>query len=158
MMELTPEVSLSSDTLAPSTNIPSARNLCAQCQSQEARYKCPQCQVRTCSVPCVQAHKRSLNCSGVRNRTQYVPLESYDENMLFSDYQLLEDTARIADTTVRIRKTDPGIRNAMLGAGHRQNSRQRLLVTAAGKRGARLRFMPSGMSRALVNKSIWDVR
>ncbi|KAI9217337.1 hypothetical protein BC828DRAFT_331475, partial [Blastocladiella britannica] len=67
---------------------------CSVCSVQPPKYKCPRCSTRTCSAACVREHKSATGCSGERNKTAYVPLEHYTENHLFSDYTLLEDTAR----------------------------------------------------------------
>ncbi|ORZ32024.1 hypothetical protein BCR44DRAFT_120100, partial [Catenaria anguillulae PL171] len=73
---------------------PPKKPVCQVCNTNPHKYRCPGCSTLTCSLRCVQSHKSATNCSGQRNKTAYVPLERYTENTLYSDYSLLEDTAR----------------------------------------------------------------
>lgn len=58
--------------------------LCGVCQTDPSRYCCPGCGVRTCSLACVKEHKTSTECSGKRNRTEFVPLSDFSDRELLS--------------------------------------------------------------------------
>lgn len=77
------------------------------------------------SLQCVKKHKEDSGCSGIRNKTAFVPISQFDEMALLSgeslinwrditlrpclylhcmwtsDYRFLEDTGRFADGTTR---------------------------------------------------------
>lgn len=74
---------------------------CEMCHKNPPKYKCPKCFLKTCSLPCVKGHKELNNCDGVRCKTAYVPLSAYNENIMLSDYRLLEEIARCADNNER---------------------------------------------------------
>ncbi|KNE62442.1 hypothetical protein AMAG_07660 [Allomyces macrogynus ATCC 38327] len=153
---------LESSARAPVPLAPaSGKALCGVCAANDAKYKCPRCSARTCSLACVKQHKAAENCDGQRSKTHFVSMEQYDENTLYSDYTFLEDVARTADVSARARVKDPvihkvaGPRAARAG---KLTPKQRYLVTQAGKRGVRLRFLPRGMSRATANQSYYDAK
>lgn len=68
---------------APKTN-PSCPSLCDECRSNPWKYRCPGCSIKSCSLPCVKSHKARTNCTGKRNRTDFVPLSQFDDNVLIS--------------------------------------------------------------------------
>ncbi|GLT62873.1 hypothetical protein SLA2020_354760 [Shorea laevis] len=76
---------------------------CKECKNHPSKYKCPGCSLRSCSLPCVKAHKQRTGCNGKRNMTKFVPLSEFDDNLLVSDYNLLEEVKRIAESAERIR-------------------------------------------------------
>jgi hypothetical protein len=59
-------------------------NMCEECGKNVFKYKCPGCGVRSCGLECVKAHKNRTNCSGKRNRTAFVPISEFDDNVLIS--------------------------------------------------------------------------
>ncbi|KAI9155896.1 Box C/D snoRNA accumulation [Blastocladiella emersonii ATCC 22665] len=130
---------------------------CTVCAAASPKYKCPRCLRRTCSVACVRAHKSRDSCSGERSKTDYVPLQSYTETHLYSDYALLEDAARTADVAARSRHSGPLARAARPNT-FKLAPRHRHLLAGAGKRRVPLRFMSRGMSRAEANASRFDAR
>lgn len=73
---------------APSTSRdPSAagsNKLCQECEQNEFKYKCPGCGVRSCGLGCVKAHKERTGCTGKRDRTVFVPLAEFCDNVLVS--------------------------------------------------------------------------
>lgn len=73
-----------SKELATKSSNPEAGSTCQVCKTKPSKYKCPGCCVRTCSLPCVKAHKESTGCNGKRQLTQFVPLDSFDDNLLIS--------------------------------------------------------------------------
>ncbi|KAL2089540.1 hypothetical protein ACEWY4_014228 [Coilia grayii] len=74
---------------------------CGMCETEEARYRCPGCMTHSCSLVCVKKHKVETGCSGVRDKTAFVPLSEFDEINLLNDYRFLEETGRVADSTTR---------------------------------------------------------
>ncbi|XP_053549867.1 box C/D snoRNA protein 1 [Bombina bombina] len=67
---------------------------CETCGSEEAKYRCPRCMKYSCSLSCVKRHKTDINCNGVRDKTEFVPIHKFDEMNLLSDYRFLEDAGR----------------------------------------------------------------
>ncbi|TYI02120.1 hypothetical protein ES332_A11G248800v1 [Gossypium tomentosum] len=106
---------------------------CEECKKKASKYKCPGCCLRTCSLPCVNAHKQRTGCTGKRNITSFVPLSRFDDNLLLSDYNLLEETKRLPHP----------LRN---------------LRTAAASRRTKLLFLPSGMSKRETNQTRFNHR
>eukprot|EP00250_Pteridium_aquilinum_P023460 c26940_g1_i1 orf=1-336(-) len=76
---------------------------CEECHKEIAKYTCPGCSLRTCSLPCVRAHKERTSCSGKRDRSSFVPITSFDDTHLLSDYNLLEEILRNAESARRFR-------------------------------------------------------
>ena len=67
------------------------RKLCQECKKAEWRYKCPRCEFRSCALACVKAHKDRTGCDGKRDRTAFVPLAEFCDNVLVSgEQQFLE--------------------------------------------------------------------
>ncbi|KAM7265971.1 hypothetical protein ACFE04_003654 [Oxalis oulophora] len=120
--------------------------LCGECNKETSKYKCPGCSIRTCSLLCVNSHKQRTNCSGKRSRTHFVPLSNFDHQTLLSDYHMLEDVKRVADSAQRMR-----IRATKLRPSHPFHLRS--LSNAASKRRTQLLFLPHGMHQTLINKS-----
>lgn len=71
--------STSSDASAAGSN-----KLCQECEQNEFKYKCPGCGVRSCGLGCVKAHKERTGCTGKRDRTVFVPLAEFCDNVLVS--------------------------------------------------------------------------
>lgn len=129
--------------------------LCEECVDKEWKYKCPGCSIRTCSLGCVKAHKKRTGCSGKRSVTHFVPLSSFDDNVLLSDYNFLEETKRVAESATRLRG------NLFGSNGHpycRLPKNLRFLKTAASSRTTRVLFLPNGMSRRVNNQTRYDRR
>lgn len=76
---------------------------CEECKKEVAKYKCPACSHRTCSLQCVRAHKERLSCTGKRDRTAFVPIDSFDDTQLLSDFCLLEEALRQSESARRFR-------------------------------------------------------
>lgn len=73
---------------APSTSrdasAAGSNKLCQECEQNEFKYKCPGCGVRSCGLGCVKAHKERTGCTGKRDRTVFVPLAEFCDNVLVS--------------------------------------------------------------------------
>ncbi|TKY50613.1 Box C/D snoRNA protein 1 [Spatholobus suberectus] len=126
--------------------------LCEECKSNLSKYTCPGCSLHSCSLPCVKSHKERTGCSGKRNQTQFVPLSKFDDNILLSDYNLLEEVKRVAESAQRMR-TKLGI-YAYFKLPHHLKS----LKSAAGSRRTKLMFLPNAMSKREKNQSRYDQR
>ncbi|GLU16541.1 hypothetical protein SLE2022_329720 [Rubroshorea leprosula] len=120
---------------------------CEECKSHPSKYKCPACSLRSCSLPCVKAHKQRTGCNGKRNMTKFVPLSKFDDNLLLSDYNLLEEVKRIAESARRARAKLCGYSHFKLPFVLRS------LRSAAASRGTRLWFQPNGMSKRGKNQT-----
>ncbi|GLT32148.1 hypothetical protein SLA2020_068350 [Shorea laevis] len=125
---------------------------CEECKNHPSKYKCPGCSLRSCSLPCVKAHKQRTGCSGKRNMTKFVPLSEFDDNLLVSDYNLLEEVKRIAESAQRTRAKLCGYSHFKLPFVLRS------LRSAAASRGTKLWFQPSGMSKRENNQTRYNQR
>ncbi|KAJ7982159.1 Box C/D snoRNA protein 1 [Quillaja saponaria] len=126
--------------------------LCEECKLNPSKYKCPGCSIRSCSLPCVKAHKQHTGCTGKRNRSELVPLSHFDDTLLLSDYNLLEDVKRVAESAQRTR-------TRLCGYAHfKLPFHLKSLQNAARSRQTRLLFLPSGMSKREKNKTRYDKR
>ncbi|XP_005092802.1 box C/D snoRNA protein 1 [Aplysia californica] len=131
------------------------RPTCEICMEEESKYTCPGCTMKTCSLQCVQAHKTKLSCSGERNKTAFMDLTQYSDANLLNDYRFLED----AERTLYSNKMVPLNRNrSQVGAPYHLNKRCKLLMTAALKRGVKLRILPQGFSKNRANSSFYTVK
>ncbi|KAK9051604.1 hypothetical protein SSX86_028231 [Deinandra increscens subsp. villosa] len=136
--------------MEPPQSSPASSNLCSECKTNEFKYKCPGCSLRSCSLPCVKAHKQRTGCTGKRQQlTEFVPLSKFDDNLLLSDYNMLEDVKRIADSAKRRRVNICG---TYAGIPFHLKS----LLHAAKSRRIRLIFLANGMSKRRTNKTSYD--
>lgn len=126
-------------------------NLCSECNIEASKYKCPGCALRTCSLACVNSHKQRTACSGKRQLSNVVPLSQFDDNMLLSDYNMLEDVKRIADSAQRMRVAVCGY-YSQFGLSFALKS----LRNAAGSRRTRLLFLSNGMSKREKNRTYYN--
>ncbi|KAL6184403.1 hypothetical protein ACLB2K_045804 [Fragaria x ananassa] len=126
--------------------------LCEECKAKPSKYKCPGCSIRSCSLPCVKAHKCRTSCSGKRSQTHFVPISQMDDNLLLSDYSLLEEVKRVADSAQRLR-------NKLCKYNHfRLPFFLKCLRNAAYSRRTKLLFLPPGMSKRDTNQTRYDTR
>ncbi|KAG5848016.1 hypothetical protein ANANG_G00132380 [Anguilla anguilla] len=119
--------------------------ICGTCGTEEARYRCPGCLKHSCSLPCVKTHKSESGCSGMRDKTAFVPISKFDEMNLLSDYRLLEDTSRLVDSTHR----DPLILRP------RTTKCAKMLMRNAQRFNLRLKLLPPGFSRRCENSTFF---
>ncbi|XP_042515508.1 box C/D snoRNA protein 1-like [Macadamia integrifolia] len=125
-------------------------SLCEECSLNPSKYRCPGCSFRSCSLPCVKAHKQRTGCTGKRLRTQFVPLSQFDDNLLISDYNFLEEAKKAAESAQRMRR-------GKFGSFHfKLPFKLRMLRNAAGRRKTRLLLLPEGMSKREKNQSRYD--
>ncbi|XP_030468665.1 uncharacterized protein LOC115687298 [Syzygium oleosum] len=126
--------------------------LCQECEKSPSKYKCPACSFRSCSLPCVNAHKHRTGCSGKRNQTQFVPLSQFNDNVLLSDYNLLEEVKRVTESAHRTR-TKLSVHPYFKLPFPLQNLRR-----AAASRRTKLLFLPSGLAKRGRNQSRYEQR
>ncbi|XP_043715241.1 box C/D snoRNA protein 1-like [Telopea speciosissima] len=122
-------------------------SLCEECKLNTPKYRCPGCSIRSCSLPCVKSHKQRTGCTGKRLRTQVVPLSLFDDNLLISDYNFLEEAKGAAESAQRMRY-------GKFGSFHfKLPFKLKILRNAAGRRKTRLLLLPRGMSNREKNQS-----
>ena len=117
--------------------------LCQICGQNEAKYTCPQCGVKSCSLNCVKKHKLDSGCSGIRPKTEFVPLEKMDGSVLLKDCALIDrvnsEIIRADDNLKKMKKSVPYWK--------------KILKKQCKERGITLHFMPNESSRAKENKT-----
>ncbi|XP_032675875.1 box C/D snoRNA protein 1 isoform X2 [Odontomachus brunneus] len=121
--------------------------VCEVCNTKKARYTCPKCEVRTCSLACVNIHKKELNCDGIRDKTRYIPLKSFTDLDVLSDYRLLEEVNRSIDGC----KRNPAKKYTRQGVPLPPYLYK--LKSAAHFRKTSLLFMPQNFSRRKTNST-----
>lgn len=83
---------------AEAVAVAAQRMPCEECGDQAWKYRCPRCDTKTCSLPCSRAHKTRLDCSGKRNKAEFVRLDQFDTSVLHSDFNFLEEITCCADS------------------------------------------------------------
>lgn len=58
------------------------QSLCALCGQNRGKYRCPACDTVTCSLDCAKKHKINQECSGIRHKTTFVPLDNFNDGVL----------------------------------------------------------------------------
>ncbi|KAG9147776.1 hypothetical protein Leryth_018831 [Lithospermum erythrorhizon] len=144
------EASTSSSPTAKSSSNKAC--ICEECKTNIAKYKCPACSFRSCSLPCVKSHKQHTGCTGKKLYNHVVPLSQFDDSLLLSDYNMLEDVKRVAESAHRAR--------VKLGAhAHfRLPFHLKSLRSAAGSRRTKILFLPSGMLKRQANRTYYNNR
>ncbi|EEZ97683.1 box C/D snoRNA protein 1 [Tribolium castaneum] len=90
-----------SETTASGTKL----GTCEVCARKNAKYCCPRCEVKTCSLSCNKIHKLEVECSGVRDRAKFIPVNKFTNLDLSSDYRLLEEISRVVETSKKGRSS-----------------------------------------------------
>ncbi|KAH9062793.1 hypothetical protein EDB87DRAFT_1558653 [Lactarius vividus] len=139
---------------------------CIVCSSRVAIYTCPRCAIRTCSLPCSATHKTHTGCSGVRDKTKFVPLNRYTHGTMMDDYVFLEDMNRrvsgcgqdIVRNGYRMLRGGRGRGGAGRGGPGRGTSEKKrdMLKLQLELRDIEIDLLPPGMERRKLNRSTWD--
>ncbi|XP_034167429.2 box C/D snoRNA protein 1 [Pangasianodon hypophthalmus] len=120
---------------------------CDVCEAEEAKYRCPSCLKCSCSLSCVKRHKLRSGCSGVRDRTAFLPVSRFSDLDLLNDYRFLEETGRVADRPNR---------DALLHTRSRHSFGAMLLLRNAKAAKVNLKILPKSFSRRRENTSIYN--
>ncbi|XP_053326333.1 box C/D snoRNA protein 1 [Spea bombifrons] len=118
---------------------------CEICGGEEAKYRCPGCLKYSCSLPCVKKHKTDAGCSGVRDKTMFVPLNKFNEINLLSDYRFLEDAGRVSESAARDRLLPRQTSNKYLN----------FMKNRARKQGIDLKILPIGFTKRRANSTFF---
>jgi hypothetical protein len=86
-------------------------------------------------------------CRGIRNRAAVVRKRDFDENMLMSDYTLLEEVSRANAVSARVAAS---IAQPTSGSAR---SKRAMLIKEAARRNIHLHLMPEGFARRVRNTS-----
>ncbi|XP_073027807.1 uncharacterized protein [Primulina eburnea] len=136
-------------------SIPTAKKqpiLCEECKTKPSKYKCPGCSLRSCSLPCVNAHKQRTACTGKKPVADFIPMSKFDDNLILSDYNMLEDVKRMAESAQRKRVK-------LCGSYHfRLPFPLKILRSAAASRRTKILFHSNGMSKREMNKTYYNNR
>ncbi|XP_055914846.1 box C/D snoRNA protein 1 [Eupeodes corollae] len=125
---------------------------CEVCGANEAKYTCPKCEVKTCCLACLQIHKKELECSGIRDRTKFIPLKKMTKMDFMSDYYFLEECTRFVEDRKRDRIKRYTRYNKILPSGLFR------LRNAAANRKTTIRFLLENFSRRKENSSYLDFK
>ena len=139
---------------------------CLVCSSRIAIYTCPRCATRTCSLPCSATHKTRMDCSGVRDKTKFVPMNRYTYGTMMDDYVFLEDVGRRVSESgedivrngyrmLRGRRGRGPVGPGRPGRGSHEKKRD-MLKLQLELRDIEMDLLPSGMERRKLNRSTWD--
>jgi len=96
---------------------------------------------------CSKQHKVESGCTGVRSRTQFIPLEKFDDNAILDDYNFLIEMERTNDQARRLAYNSASPRTYFLA---------QLQTFVAQKRNIHLAFMPPIMTRRKENTTFFD--
>ncbi|KAG4065145.1 hypothetical protein HA402_007542 [Bradysia odoriphaga] len=141
----------SSDTDTETYSATKSRlGLCEVCSYALAKYCCPKCEVKTCCLNCLNIHKRELKCTGIRDKTKFIPLKQMTDKDFMSDYCFLEECTRyVAD-----RKRDKI--KTFTSYNKRLPAAQFKIREAAKERGTKLKFLLPNFTRNAANTSSYD--
>ncbi|XP_055695026.1 box C/D snoRNA protein 1 [Lutzomyia longipalpis] len=123
--------------------------MCEVCQVTDAKYTCPRCEVKTCSLPCLNIHKKELECSGLRDKTRYIPIKKMTTMDYMSDYNFLEECTRF----VHKRKRSNG--KHLHGDLPQHLHRLRMIVR---QRKIQLQFLGRNFTKRKMNGTYYDGR
>ncbi|KAI0307255.1 hypothetical protein B0F90DRAFT_1807900 [Multifurca ochricompacta] len=139
---------------------------CAVCSSCVPIYTCPRCTIRTCSLPCSTAHKMHTSCSGMRDKTKYIPMNQYTHGAMTDDYVFLEDVSRRVNSWGQdIARSGYSTLQGVRGRGERGRRNPRDSVSGKKRdilrsqlelRDIEVDLLPAGMERRMLNQSTWD--
>uniref|UniRef100_A0A1I8IRI0 Peptidase A2 domain-containing protein n=1 Tax=Macrostomum lignano TaxID=282301 RepID=A0A1I8IRI0_9PLAT len=101
-----------------------------------------------------ETHKVATGCSGKRDPTEFVPLKSFTDANLLSDYRFLESVDHSLDRVMRLRQSlCTPVGGGGSGARGPSKQQRELQAFCRASRGIELVFMPAGMSRRRCNRS-----
>lgn len=118
------------------------------CAHDKAKYTCPKCEVKTCGLRCLNVHKRELDCSGIRDKTRFIPIRDMTRMDFMSDYTFLEECTRyVADRKrdklkrhTRYNKSLPAHLFKLRGAAHERRTALRFLLALFSRHAANTTF------------------
>ena len=167
---------VASASTGPTTDTSDGKLLCAFCKFKYAIYTCPRCAFKSCSLACSNGHKESMDCSQVRDKTVYVPMNQYGLGTLANDYVYLEEVGRqvtewgrdigqngYMDASARSDSRGHARGRGRVGRGRggisRQagrNHRREILRDRLEEEDIEMLLLPEGMERRRMNQSTWD--
>ncbi|XP_071820897.1 box C/D snoRNA protein 1-like isoform X2 [Apostichopus japonicus] len=127
-----------------SAKMDSRKGKCSTCAKNDALYTCPACHINSCSLLCVNQHKEKSGCSGVRDKTAFVPIQQFNETNLLSDYRFLEEVDRKSQAAQRARNQD---------AFQRSMGIRRHVQVMATRGGLDYEFLPPGFTNSKRNRT-----
>ncbi|KAJ6798203.1 box C/D snoRNA protein 1-like [Iris pallida] len=114
---------------------------------------CPGCLIKSC-LP-ASSPQGADRMWREEEPTEFVPLPEFDDDLLISDYNLLEETKRVAESARRMAAAIDGFRGYI---GYRLPVHLQKLRNAANLRKTRILLLPPGMSKRKMNRSRFDPR
>ncbi|CAN4080484.1 unnamed protein product [Withania somnifera] len=125
---------------------------CEECKSNPWKYKCPGCAIRTCSLPCVNSHKQRTCCNGKKSLTNVLSISQFNDNILLSDYNMLEDVKRFTESARRRRQ------RLCVYSHFKLPFPLKNLRRAVASRRTKILFLSSGMSKREKNQTYYNNR
>lgn len=123
--------------------------VCEVCNHALAKYCCPKCEVKTCGLSCLNIHKKELDCTGIRDKTKFIPLREMTDKDFMSDYCFLEECTRYVADRKRDKIKSYTYNKRLPAALYKFRE-------AARERGTKLKFLLPNFTRNASNSSSYD--
>ena len=82
------------------------KELCDVCENALYKYTCPRCEVKSCGVGCLNRHKKSKECSGVKEPFVQLDSKHIEEKEVAKDYEFVKEMLSGAD---KVKRTLSGV-------------------------------------------------
>lgn len=124
--------------------------LCKICENAQSKYRCPQCSITTCSLSCINLHKTQSQCLGIRNKTEFIPIQSFRDRHLLNDFRFLEEISRNIDNSKRLSYAR---QLSLLHPNHIKH-----LIYQSKRRNLNLSILPRNFSKHKNNRSYFKFK
>jgi hypothetical protein len=106
----------------------------------------------------VKQHKIDSKCEGKRKRTEFIPKEQMDDQILISDLKFLVDGMNEVERIKRVAISIEEERDSQAAAGLQGKRSKRKLISEAKNHGCKLVLMPDTMTKHSRNSSRYDAK
>ena len=121
--------------------------VCEICHENLAYYTCPACKIHTCCVECCKRHKEELNCSGIRPKTTFIPLDQMNSTTLINDCKLLDSAIEAKEDAEMVSK------NQGFSKTKSKQKWKKVLKKACEERAISIDFFPLQSTRSKENST-----
>eukprot|EP01084_Bolivina_argentea_P103842 185979_1 len=120
--------------------------ICTNCNQNEGKYRCPRCSAVTCSLNCCNEHKSNNNCTGIKDKIDFVPYHAMNGDVLRKDMRFLMNLS----SKIQVSSRDPLLHQRQ---DRNTNDRFRSLCSASKFKKIRLFLQPIGMAKHQNNQT-----